>query len=187
MIESDQKTAAFSSTNNLADKAAFTALFCALYPNLLWYAGRFVSDAKSAEDLTQEAFIRLWERRTSLDTSRSVRALLYVTLRNLGLNHQRNVAAQKKALEQMAPPAPPRAPETDLDAHLLRQHLRTWIQALPERQREAFELSRFCGLSHREIASVMEVAVHTVEKHITFALRRLRDHLHDFDPDLLLS
>jgi RNA polymerase sigma-70 factor (ECF subfamily) len=53
--------------------------------------------------------------------------------------------------------------------------LKNWITDLPERQREAFELSRFEGLDHDEIASVMNVSSNTVNNHIVAALKRLRD------------
>ena len=49
-----------------------------------------------------------------------------------------------------------------------------WIEQLPERQQEAFELSRFEGLNHEEIASVMDVSPKTVNNHIVAALKQLR-------------
>lgn len=166
-----------------SDRRAFTALFHALYPDVLWYARQRAGTA--ADDLVQEAFVRLWERREEVDPERSVRALLYVTVRNLALNRTRN-AATRRALEATRgrPGAAP-CPDDLAAADQLGQRLRAWIDDLPDRQREAFELSRFCGLSHEEIARVMDLSVHTVEKHVTRALRRLRQRLHSFDPDLI--
>ena len=51
------------------------------------------------------------------------------------------------------------------------------LEAMPERRREVFELSRFKGLSHAEIASSLGLSVRTVEKHLELALRDLRQAL----------
>ena len=68
----------------------------------------------------------------------------------------------------------------------LRHLLATWIAALPPRQREAFCLSRYEGLSHDEIAAVMDLAPKTVNNHIVLALQTLRQRLHRHDADLPL-
>jgi RNA polymerase sigma-70 factor (ECF subfamily) len=85
----------------------------------------------------------------------------------------------------MIPPKPPPDPEALAGTALIGEKIGGWIQELPERRREAFELSRFHGLRHDEIAAVMGVATKTVENHILLALRFLRDKLNAFDPQLL--
>lgn len=184
MIPNAQATQTVTMPPDEANRAAFTKLFCALYPDVLWYACRFVHDTEAAKDMTQEAFVRLWERRATVE-QHSARALVYVTVRNLSLNHQRNTSKRAELLTDVPPPAMPASGAKRLDQKQLKQQMQRWIAALPARQREAFELSRFCHLSHREIALVMNVAVHTVEKHITNALQRLRQQLETYDPDLL--
>ena len=59
---------------------------------------------------------------------------------------------------------------------ILPKKLHEWVEQLPERQREAFELSRFEGLDHEEIAQVMQVSARTVNNHLVAALRQLRIH-----------
>jgi RNA polymerase sigma-70 factor (ECF subfamily) len=136
----------------------------------------------------QEAFARLWERRDMVDPDRSIKAYLYATTRNLALNHLRNTATRKTLLDQMDPTHDDAsAPDEALRTDQMRLRLQGWIDELPARRREAFELSRFCDLSHAEVAQVMGLTVHTVEKHITEALRHLRDRLRTLDPDFLKS
>ena len=65
-----------------SDRTAFEALFRAVYADLFRYAKSLTHDAASAEDAVQEALIRLWIRRATLDPGRSLRALLYVTVCN---------------------------------------------------------------------------------------------------------
>ena len=167
------------------DEAAFAALFHTTYPALLRYAQRLAGGHEHARDAVQEAFLRLWQKRSAIDPARSVRALLYLTVRNLILNQERNTTRQQKLLEQMDDPTPLPTPDHTTQARLMGHRLRLWIAELPLRQREAFELSRFDGLRYEEIAGVMGVSIRTVENHIRQALRHLRDRLREFEPDLL--
>ncbi|MBT6597860.1 MAG: sigma-70 family RNA polymerase sigma factor, partial [Bacteroidetes Order II. Incertae sedis bacterium] len=64
-----------------------------------------------------------------------------------------------------------------LDAERLEQKLREWIEEMPSRRREAFMLSRFEGLSHEEIAALMNLAPKTVNNHIVLALQHIRSKL----------
>jgi RNA polymerase sigma-70 factor (ECF subfamily) len=63
---------------------------------------------------------------------------------------------------------------------MLKRHLERWISEMPQRRREAFMLSRFEGLSHEEIASLMDLAPKTVNNHIVLALQHIRKKLDGF-------
>ena len=60
-----------------------------------------------------------------------------------------------------------------------------WIEALPDRQREALRLSRVAGLTHQEVAEAMDLSARTVNNHLVRALRTLRDRVRAYDPTLL--
>jgi RNA polymerase sigma-70 factor (ECF subfamily) len=76
-------------------------------------------------------------------------------------------------------------PDIQVDIEALTERLRGWISELPERQREALLLSRFHQLSHREVASVMEVSPRTVNNHIMRALEHLQGRIQTFEPTLI--
>jgi RNA polymerase sigma-70 factor (ECF subfamily) len=165
---------------------AYESLFRAAYPGLLRYAGALTHDEALAEDLVQEAFLRLWRQRAALDPERSLQAWLYVTVRNLALDHRRSVTTQRALRETLAPSAgSPAAPEAEAGTEALEARLRGWIDELPVRRREAFLLSRFGGFTYEEIARIMEVSVKTVDNHIWAALQHLRARLRAYEPDLL--
>ncbi|MEM1128103.1 MAG: RNA polymerase sigma-70 factor [Bacteroidota bacterium] len=168
-----------------SDRTAFKRLFEALHEPLVRYAVPLAGDTAAAHDIVQEAFIKLWQRRAQLDPNRSVKALLYTIVRNLSLNERRNRTSRAEKLEAAA--VSPLSPTTaeQLDAEALQRRLRGWMKELPDRQREALLLSRYEGLSHEEVAQVMEVSPRTVNNHIVRALRTLRDRLQAFDPGLL--
>lgn len=174
---------AVSAKVRTGDADAFRQLFDALYGPLRRFAWSLVRDDAQAEDLVQEAFVRLWDRRANMDGDTPLRAWLYRTVRNLALNSRRDRATRTRLLDDpvsqnhpvVARPAP--TPEDlTVDREIHRQ-LNTLVQELPPRQREALLLSRVEGLSHVEVANTMGCAPRTVNNHLVAALSTLRRRL----------
>lgn len=165
------------------DATALRALFDALYEPLWRSVMRLVGDDAIARDLAQDAFVRIWDRRTTLDPSLSLKALLYRTVRNLALNQlrdeqtRRHLLADPESANVSARPRDPATADMQLEANELAERLNQFIAELPPRQREALRLSRFDGLSHQEIADVMGCAPRTVNNHLVRALEQLRSRL----------
>lgn len=165
------------------DATALRALFEDTYEPLWRSVVRLVGDESIARDLAQDAFVRVWDRRATLDPSLSLRALLYRTVRNLALNQlrddqtRRQLLADPSAAAIGARPRDPARADEQVEAAELAERLRAFIAELPPRQREALLLSRFDGLSHQEIADVMGCAPRTVNNHLVRALEHLRARL----------
>ena len=166
-----------------SDHRAFAELFDALHEPLLRYAWRLVADDAAARDVVQQAFIRLWQGRDRIDDHRSIKALLYTSVRNLALNHIRDEQRRRALLSEAFPADEEHVSEDadGLDAETLNRHIASWITEMPARRREAFVLSRFDRLNHDEIARVMDLAPNTVNTHIMLALRHLRKRLAAFE------
>jgi len=171
-----------------SDPAALEAFFRAVHAPLVRYAERFVPDA-GAEDIVQDAFVRIWNGRERIDPSQSLKAFAYRTVRNLCLNRIRDGKTRETLLAERyeVPTHAMSSPDDDLDQSDLAVRLRDWIGALPDRQREALELSRFEGLSHEEVAEAMGVSPRTVNNHLVKALRTIRDRVRAYEPALLDS
>ncbi|MEZ4700482.1 MAG: sigma-70 family RNA polymerase sigma factor [Rhodothermales bacterium] len=165
-----------------ADTAALDELMAAWHHPLLRYATQLTGDRDAAYDVLQETFIKLWRLRATLDPSRSLKALLYRIVYTLALNQNRMKKRESAALSALASEAPAsRSPVSEeLDARRLNDAMNEWIAELPPRRQEAFRLSRFEGLSHDEIAQVMDLSAETVTKHIVLALQYLRDRLRQY-------
>lgn len=150
------------------------------------YALNFVKDADVASDILQEVYAHLWEIRDRLDENKSLKALLYRMVKNRSIN-----VIRSKRPVRLDDVAPSEQPSEEMAAEFLQndsgdaleRQLTEWIEALPPRQREAFELSRFEGLDHHEIADVMECAPRTVNNHIVGALNNLREKLNKWKSD----
>lgn len=170
---------AWSRRLRASDPSACNELFEALHVPLLQYAARLTRDDEAAYDVVQDAFIRLWEYRTSLNPDQSLRAYLYTIVRNTAFTHMDRRKRERTRHEELAAPVEADAPtvEDTLAARELQTQIHAWIDELPPRRQEAFRLSRFDGLSHHEIADVMGLAQRTVTHHIMLALQDLRDRL----------
>jgi RNA polymerase sigma-70 factor (ECF subfamily) len=142
-----------------------------------------VQDRSAASDILQDVFLKLWQVRSTIDPERSLRALMYQMVRNFAFNHERQ--RKRHASEELEADHPSVGFDTlndeQLDADSLMGHLTHWIDEMPARRKEAFLLSRFEGLTHEEIALLMDLAPKTVNNHIVLALQHLRQHLQDFE------
>jgi RNA polymerase sigma-19 factor, ECF subfamily len=151
---------------------------------LFRYACRMVEDTDLAEDLVQEGFLRLWERRRRLDPS-ALRAYLYRIVHNLALDELRR-RRRHRAWELVAPretvPAP-RTPVTGGAVPSADEAMAYAIDALPPRRRQAFVLAYLHRMSYREAAEVMGVSPATVKNQIAAALAALRATLEPLRPD----
>jgi len=157
-----------------SNRSAFDRLFRCFYTPLVQFAFRFTRDKDAACDIVQEAFISLWNNRQTLDPDQSLQAFIYKIVRNRALNYLRDYSAKTVELNDSVHNLKTDTKQIDSNEHL-KVKFREWISELPDRQREAFKLSRYDGLDHEEIAGVMSVSVKTVNNHIVEALRKLRN------------
>lgn len=163
------------------DQAAFDALFRAYYAPLCYYAASLNDgDRDEAEDLVQQAFIKLWEQRASLQINWSVKAYLYRSVHNASLNRLRAEKVRDKykqhnALQMEMHYQNSPEPEPELQGRLQKA-----LNELPAQCRQVFELSRFEELKYREIADHLNISIKTVETQMGKALKLLRTHLADY-------
>lgn len=157
---------------------AFEDAFRAHYSALCRYASRHVRSDPEGEDLVQDVFLRLWERRERLHGALNLRAYLYSAVRNRALDHlkHRRVVA-RFATSDLLSASPPPTPDRELCLAELAGAAERAVAELPARCREAFTLSRRDGLSYREIAEALDVSVKTVETQIRRATRSIRCRL----------
>ena len=162
-----------------SNRESFDRLFRALYPQLVRFSMRYTGNRGAASDLAQDAFVVLWNKRSELKQIDSPKAYVYSMVRNRSLNYIRDHASRTTGLEAMEEPSAEMNHDEEQEEwqlHLLKE----WIGELPDRRREAFELSRFEGLDHDEIAEVMGISSNTVNNHIVAALDYLKDRHHAY-------
>ena len=165
------------------DSGAFAAILDLYWRPLVLYCARIVESRANAEDVAQEAFVRLWENREKWKPRSSPRALLYTIARNHALNQRKSAAARLRSLMHRADRTPPRmaiTPAERTEANELRVAVQRAIAHLPARQQEVITLSRFDGLTREEIATVTGLSPQTVANYLVAALAALRTSLSPF-------
>jgi RNA polymerase sigma-70 factor (ECF subfamily) len=162
-----------------SDAAALGALLERYWIPLLRYAAAFVDAGDAAEDIAQEAFVRLWEHRKALKVEKSHRAFLFRIAHNAALDEYRQRQARQRAANRAFPPQLPSGPtpEDHIENEELRAAITRAVSTLPQKRREVFILVRHHALSHREVAEVMNLAPQTVANHLSLALSDLRSAL----------
>ena len=160
------------------NEAAFRQIFDRQYPLLLSDIYRLIPDEGTCKDLAQELFVDLWNKREQLDIHTSLRAYLRRAAVNKALNYIK--ATRRIQLDDAEDLGHlPDLSESDVQKQeqqdTLEDALHTAIDALPEKCRLVFNLSRFEQLSHREIAEKLGISVKTIENQITKAMKMLRD------------
>lgn len=170
------------------DEAAYRSLFEQYYVSLCQYAGRYIEDKSAREDIVQDVFFIIWEKRKTISPNTSARNYMITCVKNCCLNYLRKQGYQAeyaaKAIENSLPYF-----ESGDNLYTLRElHilLKRTLDKLPIEYRIAFELSRFEDKSTSEIAEIMGVSSRTVERYRNKATEILKKELKDYLPLFLL-
>ena len=148
------------------DPAAARALTLRLTPRVLGYATRLLSDRAEAEDVAQEAMLRLWRMAPGWRQGEAqVTTWLYRVVTNLCTDRQRRRKVRAATPLEDAPDLPDtgQGAEAGLIEADRMAALQAALDALPDRQRQAVVLRHIEGLANPEIAAVMEIGVEAVE------------------------
>ena len=135
-----------------------------------------------AEEVVQETFVRVWERRRHLRLDTSPRAYLYRVLRNLIADdfRRRRLRERFSFILGVGTPEQPPSPIALLEGSEFATAAQRAIAALPERRRDVFILAHLHGLSYREVGETLGITPRTVANHMTLALTQLRTSLAPF-------
>lgn len=141
--------------------------------NYIYYLS---GDMDVAEDLVQDVFMKLWEKRDSIKNE-TVKPLLYRIARNLYFNvHKRN-AVDLKFVNSSLKESENESPEFILEMKEFDEKLQKAISDLPEHCRTIFLMSRMDEMKYHEIADRFKISVKAVEKQISKALKLLRESI----------
>ncbi len=170
------------------DKSGFEQLFRSVYSPLCAYANSFLKDIDASEEVVQEIMFRLWENRKAIEIRNSVQSYLFRAVRNASLNVLKHMDVKEayRVARKIEMKGELAAEEDDLVTNELHEKIRQAIDALPAERKKIFIMSRYDGLTYREIADKSGLSVKTVENQIGSALRTLREELAEYLPLLVL-
>lgn len=163
----------------LGNEQAFSEIYERYKGVLYIHAVKMLKDRDEAQDVIQELFTKLWNKRESLTINTSLSAYLYTAVRNRILDifsHEKVVAIHQQSLQDFINQG-----EYHTDNYIREKELSLLIEkeisALPPKMKEVFELSRKEHFSYLQIAEQLDISENTVRKHITKALARLRSKI----------
>ncbi len=141
------------------------------------HAAAILGSTSSAEDVAQETFVRIWERRETWSLEGSVRGLLFMISRNLSLDERRRRLAHARAARNLSGVKRLPTPEEHFIGSELDRAYSGALERLPERRREVYVMVRHHGLTHAEVAQTLGLSQQTVANHMRLALVDLREAL----------
>ena len=159
--------------------AGVESTFIRYYKELVLYLNRSLGDRQATADVTQEAFLRLLDRKHG-EPVEQPRAFLYRTAVNLSIDlHRRGRVRRSEELEALDREGclDERCPQEEASRQQQLQMLQRALAELPEACRHAFLLRKVDGCSHAEIAQCMGISRDMVEKHIVNAMKHCRARL----------
>ena len=184
---SDSKEQTVGQIQQLTDPSVIEHLFKSHYSPLCRTVYKIVRSQQVAEDIVQEVFLKLWNKREELEINVSLKSYLFRSAINTSLNF----IGQSKKLEFLEEEDLNVLSHNDVENNYdfleTEKNIKEAIDTLPPACRSVFILSRFEELSYKEIADTLQISVKTVENQMGKALKVLREKLKNYIVMLMIS
>lgn len=162
-----------------SQKIAFEQLYLQLAPRLVSFAKTYLHSDAEAENVVQDCFIAVWEKRDSLVFDLGLKSYLYQAVRNKSLNEikrsMRHAAETYEFIAEVETVNP--SPLEQFSKKETEELIHKSITNLPPKCRRVFLLSRQEQMSYKEIATLLDINPKTVENQIAIALKSIREQM----------
>jgi RNA polymerase sigma-70 factor, ECF subfamily len=143
---------------------------------------RILGDPARAEDVVQDAFVKVWTRASSFDAARgSLRTWLLAVVRNRAVDYLRGTAGREREelelLVELRAEGEGADPWREVSESLERKAVRDALGVLPREQRQAIELAYYGGYSQQEISRMVNVPLGTIKSRTRLAMEKLYSYL----------
>jgi len=160
------------------DQKIYKAIFDTYFKRLYSFSIKYVKSTHAAEEIVENVFLILWQKRHKLDTVKNLKSYLYAMVHNASLDYiksnknfiQFNIKEHDSTIlmEQLI---------IEEEVHIL---LIKALDSLPEKCRQVFELSCLEGMKYKDIAEDLQISVNTVKSQRARAIDLLRQKLKDY-------
>lgn len=154
---------------------AYSYLIDCYYAKLYRYALNLTNDHNLAEDIVQNVYLNIWEKRKKINTSIPINKMLYKAVYNNFVNQynkSKSIGMLEKKYVEMVTVLTEESDDAVLEKRL--EILKNEIKNLPPKCQKIFLLSKQEGLTNKEISQYLDISINTVENHITKAFSILR-------------
>jgi len=168
-------------------ESAYETLFNLYFDKLHYFSKHYINNDEDAKEIVQNAFYKLWKKRSKLATDININAYLFSMVKNECLDYLKHQKVKKQYKNQIEKDinlinqeSLQNNPSLLLIEKELHNKVNNLIDQLPPACKDIFIKSRFNGLKHREIAEELSISQKTVEAQITKALKFLRHELQEY-------
>lgn len=179
-LKEEMTNTAITGQDGIDSKAEFEIIFRQYYEGLCRYARTWIQDSDESEEIVQNVFVKLWEKRDKIQIDTSLKSYLYKSVYHASLN----LIKHKKVKEEYLHMNDRQEKHSEiLSNHAIKElegRIEKALLELPEQCRLIFSMSRFQELKYREIADILNISVKTVENQMGKALKLMRHNLADF-------
>ncbi|MBB6274548.1 RNA polymerase sigma-70 factor (ECF subfamily) [Pedobacter cryoconitis] len=161
------------------DESAFIQIYNQYRSKIYTYAYQLCKSSDTAEEIVQEVFIKIWQKKDQLNPELSFNAYIKKITLNHVLNHLKKVARERALQEQIFHTIEVSSNRTE-DQMLEKELRKVYDEAiarLPQQKKLIYQLSRIEELSHDEIALKLNISKNTVKNHMVEASRSIRDYV----------
>lgn len=168
----------------MLDRRTLETIFREHHAQCLVFAVHYTGNEHDAEEVIQQVFLRLWEKRNTIEIAGVVRSYLFAAIRNTAISNWRKENVRQKK-EDIAGTFRFTDPVVQSPVWELERLYQKALEVLPERCREVFILSRQEQLKYAEIAEVMNISIKTVENQMGKALKIMHRELREYLTSIL--
>lgn len=162
------------------DQQAYNDLFLHFYNPLHQFAFSFLKSKQLAEEVVSDVFIKIWEKRNTLDYISNLKFYLFTSTRNTALNYlKKQKGLQYVSVEEYWKELNSLVinPEDLLINTEMLHKIHRAIQSLPPKCKMIFKLTKEEGLKYKEVAILLNLSVKTVENQMAIALKRIASEI----------
>ncbi|MEQ6122462.1 RNA polymerase sigma-70 factor [Reichenbachiella sp. MALMAid0571] len=165
------------------DQDAFKRMFHQFYGKLLGLARYYVRSNELAEEVVNDVFVKVWDKRQKMTEVKKLESYLYTLVKNHSLNQIRFASGyQIMTIDNvdLEIRATHRNPEEQLLSKEMLSVFESSVAALPEKCNLVYRMVKDDGMTYKEVAKMLDISVKMVEKHVGTALKRIRLDMDDY-------
>ena len=164
------------------NQASYKVLYDKYAPMLFAFSRKYLQTQEDAEEIVQEVFLRIWEKKENIDEYQSFSSYVIQAAKYRIYNGFRKKVNEQAYLDFLmyADDSSRNFTELDVNYHAVKKKAESAISAMPPKRQEIFRLSREDGLKNREIAERLQISIKTVENQMGLALKFLKDELSEY-------
>lgn len=157
------------------------------FDNIVYFANSYLNDLFKAKDIAQESFLTLWEKRSTIDQNKNLRAFIFTIAKNKALNELKSQARYACSIDINEINAnisalSDHSLNAEIESLSLEELINRTMDNLPDTTKESFIMSRRLGMTNKEIAQARNISITGVEYHIKISLKIFKEKLKEYLP-----